>query len=121
MKTMERKNLGSPDETRTFPKGNIKVAGLDGHTFGFLTLEPGWVWAESVKPIAKTESCQVSHIQYVLSGKLRVKMDNGQELDFVKGDVAVVPPGHHAWVIGDEAYTAVEFTGSDEYAKPHKH
>ena len=33
------------------------------------------------------------------------------------GDALVVPPGHNAWVIGNEPVVAVDFTGLAHYAK----
>jgi quercetin dioxygenase-like cupin family protein len=70
-----------------------------------------------VKPIAKTESCQAPHTQYVISGRMRVKMDDGSEEEFGPGDVGYLPPGHNAWIIGNEPFVAVDFTGMKEYAK----
>jgi hypothetical protein len=29
-----------------------------------------------------------------------------------------IPPGHDAWIVGDEAYVGLDFKGGDEYAKP---
>ena len=55
MASAERKNLKSPDETRTFEKGKVELVIIGGGTVGRLTLEPGWRWSQHVKPIAKTE------------------------------------------------------------------
>jgi quercetin dioxygenase-like cupin family protein len=70
-----------------------------------------------VKPIAKTESCQAPHTQYIISGRMRVKMDDGSEEEFGPGDVGYLPPGHNAWIIGNEPCVAIDFTGMKEYAK----
>jgi hypothetical protein len=121
MKKMEQKNLGSPDEIRSFPKGKVEVAKVADVTFGRFTLLPGWKWSESVKPITKTDSCQIPHTQYIITGKLHVRMDHGQELEFKAGDVAIIPPGHDAWVVGNEPVTAIDFTGGVGYAVNHKH
>src|SRR5918992_5090423 len=69
----------SPDETRTFEKGKIELANLGDVTIGRGILEPGWSWEKCVKPIAKTNSCQAPHIQYFVSGRLKVVMDDGSE------------------------------------------
>ena len=80
MAETEVKNFDSPDETRPFEgKGEAKVVNLAGHTIGRGTFEPGWKWSENVKPIAQTDSCQVSHLLYVISGRMRVYMDDGSE------------------------------------------
>lgn len=117
MNNMERKTLHSPDETRQFPKGKIELVTIGGVTFGKATFEPGWKWSESVKPIVKTSSCEAPHTQYHISGRLRVKMDNGTEIEFGPGDVGVIPSGHDAWVVGNEPAVMLDITGMKDYAK----
>jgi uncharacterized cupin superfamily protein len=114
----EVKNFDSPDETRAFEgKGGAKVVELAGHTVGYGTFEPGWKWSENVKPIAGTDSCQVAHFGYVLSGSMRVFMDDGQEIEINPGDVVAIPPGHDAEVTGSEACVMVDFGEIGDYAK----
>jgi hypothetical protein len=112
---MQKKSLdSSPDETRTFEKGKIELGDV---TIGRGILEPGWSWEKCVKPIAKTNSCQAPHTQYFISGRMKVVMDDGTEEEFGPGDVAVVPPGHNAWVVGNEPVVSVDFTGLKDFAK----
>jgi uncharacterized cupin superfamily protein len=59
---------------------------------------PDGKWSENVKPIAGTDSCQVAHFGYVLSGRMKVFMDDGSEVEVVAGDVVAIPPGHDAEV-----------------------
>lgn len=114
----EVKSFDSPDETRGFEgKGQAKVVELAGHTVGYGTFEPGWKWSENVKPIAGTESCQVAHFAYVLSGSMRIHMDDGQEIEVNPGDVVAIPPGHDAEVTGSEACVMVDFGEIGDYAK----
>ncbi|RJP71549.1 MAG: cupin [Candidatus Abyssobacteria bacterium SURF_17] len=114
---VETKNLSSPDEMRSFPKGKVELVTVGGVTFGRATLEPGWKWSESVKPIAKTESCEASHTQYHVSGRLRVKMDDGTEYEFGPGDVSFLPTGHDAWVVGSEPAVVIDVIGMTHYAE----
>ena len=118
---MEKKSLSSPDEVRTFPKGKLELATVGGVTFGRAVFQPGWRWSESIKPIAKTESCQMAHTQYIISGRLGCRMDDGTEMVFGPGDVGVIPPGHDGWVVGNEPVVAIDITGMANYAIPHKH
>jgi uncharacterized cupin superfamily protein len=120
MAEMEVKNFDSPDEVREFEgNGRAKVVNVAGQTIGRGTFEPGWRWSENVKPIAGTDSCQVSHLGYVLSGRMKVFMDDGAEVDVGPGDVVAIPPGHDAEVVGDEACEMVDFGEFGDYAKPH--
>ena len=118
MADLEAKHVDTPDETRRFDKGKLEVVNVTDATIGRATLEPGWKWSESVKPIAGTESCQVLHTGYVVSGRLKVVMDDGTETEFGVGDAYRIAPGHDAWVVGHETYVGLDFTGSAEYAKP---
>jgi ethanolamine utilization protein EutQ (cupin superfamily) len=115
---MEKKSLDSlADETRSFEKGKIDLANLGDITIGRGSFEPGWSWEKCIKPIVKTNSCQVRHTMYIISGKMKVVMDDGTESENGPGDVAVVPPGHNAWVIGDKSCVSIDFTGAKDYAK----
>ena len=114
---MEAKSFGSPDETRRFDKGKMDVVKLGSVTAGRGTFEPGWKWSECVKPIAKTDSCQVSHVGYMISGRMKVVMDDGTEAEMGPGDAMVIPPGHDAWIVGDEPAVLLDFAGAEKYAK----
>ena len=119
-KTMEKTELKSftkPDEVRAFPKGRLELIHAGGRTVGRAVLEPGWRWSESVRPIARTESCEAPHFQYHLSGVLKIQMDDGTEFEAHPGDVSLLPSGHDAWVVGDEPAVVVDFQGMIDYAK----
>ena len=105
---VEKKNMSSADEVEAFPKGKVEVVTVHGITFGRATLQPGWKWSESVRPLAKTKSCEGAHTQYHVQGRLRVKMDDGSEHEFGPGDVSYLPAGHDAWVVGAEPVVVVE-------------
>ena len=90
----------------------------DDFTASRLVLELGWRWSENVKPIAGTDSCQVLHTGYHVSGRLHVRLDHGTE-EFGPGDAYVIPPGHDAWVVGDEPVVSVDMSSvtAERYAK----
>jgi hypothetical protein len=116
-KKMTKKNIESADETRNFPKGKVELVKVGGVSFGKATLLPGWKWSESVKPIAGTESCMAPHTQFHISGRLHVVMDDGSEDEFGPGDICNIPPGHDAWVVGEEPVIVIDITGMANYAK----
>jgi hypothetical protein len=114
---LEKKSLSRPEETRTFDKGRVDLVTVGEVTFGRARLQPGWRWSTSVKPIAKTESCEAPHLQYHVSGRLHVRMDDGTEVEFGPGDISQIPPGHDAWVVGPEPVEVIDITGMRHYAK----
>ena len=44
-------------------------------------------------------------------------MDDGSEMEYGPDDALVIPPGHDAWIVGDEPCVILDFAGADEYAK----
>ena len=100
------KRLAQRDETRPMPHGKVEVVNLGGATVMRATFEPGWKWSEHVKPIAQTDSCEVAHTGSIISGRLHVRMDAGTEVEMGPAEASVTPPGHDAWVVGNEV-TAV--------------
>ena len=109
----------SPDETRTPDKTHVDVVKMGGNTAARLTLEPGWKWSESIKPVAGTESCQVRHVGVAQSGRIHVSHEDGSEGEIGAGEAYVIEPGHDAWVVGDEPFVGFEFESptAEVYAK----
>jgi hypothetical protein len=50
----------------------------------------------------------VEHIGYVLKGRMALRMD---------GDTFHMPPGHDAWIVGDQACVILDFGGLKGYAQ----
>lgn len=95
----------------------MEVLTLDGATVGRATFSPGWKWSECVKPVAGTDSCQVAHLGYVVSGRMRVVMDDGSDGEAGPADLVQIAAGHDAWIVGDEPYVYIDFQGASGYAK----
>lgn len=111
------KRFDSPDETREFAKGRFDLIRIGGLTLGRASYEPGWKWSEHVGPTAGTSTCQVSHVGLVVSGHVKVRMDDGRDIDLSAGDLFSIGPGHDSWVVGKEPYVSLHFLGAEEYAK----
>jgi len=82
MPGLVRKNLDSPDETRPFEGGTGELQLVDSERgpVGRATFHAGWRWSEHVKPIARTDSCQAAHVGYFVSGRMKVVMEDGEEM-----------------------------------------
>lgn len=119
MAGVEKRDFDSPDETRTPSKTRSDIVHLGGTTAARLTLEPGWSWAECIKPVVGTESCQLRHIGIAQSGQMRVTHEDGTVVEIGPGDAYVIEPGHNAWVVGGESFVGYEFESksAEEYAK----
>ena len=118
MARLQRKSLSAPDETRSFPNGRLEIFELDDVVVGRTVIEPGWRWSKDVKSIAGTASCQYHHLGIVLSGRLHVEMDDGLTLEIEPNSAYEIPPGHDAWVVGDDRWITIDFAGARGYARP---
>jgi len=81
---------------------NVDAVEVNGNIFHRVTAQPGWRWSDDLRPVVKTNSCQMEHLLYMIAGKMIVRMDNGQEMEYGPGDIAAIPPGHDGWGIGDK-------------------
>jgi uncharacterized cupin superfamily protein len=118
MASMVKKNFDQAEETRPMDKGKVDIVNLGDVTAMRARFEPGWRWSECVKPTAGTDSCEVAHTIYVVSGRMGVRMNDGKETEIGPGDVGTIPPGHDAWVVGSAPFVGVDFQGGNVYAKP---
>jgi quercetin dioxygenase-like cupin family protein len=114
---LKAKSHSAADEVRTPSKTRVEVVHLEGFTIGRFVFEPGWRWSECVKPVVNTEQCQLSHVGYAVSGSIAVRMQDGAEQTIRAGDSYTIPPGHDAWVVGDEPFVGIEVVSADVYAK----
>jgi mannose-6-phosphate isomerase-like protein (cupin superfamily) len=106
--TVAARNLDTPDQKRTYQHGVLHLVTVGGATVARGVYAPGWRWSTDVRPEVGTDSCQVPHTGYVLSGRLGIRMDDGTEMELGPGDGHVVGPGHDAWVVGDEPVVIID-------------
>jgi class 3 adenylate cyclase len=114
---LQRRRFSEPSDVRTFPHGKIEIVELDDTVVGRMIYEPGWRWSTDIKPIAGGETCQYHHFGVSTSGVLRVQLPDGTELEINPGDVFEIPPGHDAWVVGDEPWVSIDFEAMRTYGK----
>ena len=111
MASLIKMNFDKPEEVRPFGEssGKLELVNLAAGPVGRATFEPGWKWSEHIKPIVKTDSCQLHHVGLAQSGSITVRAADGTEAVISAGTVYVIEPGHDAWVNGNEPFVAYEF------------
>jgi quercetin dioxygenase-like cupin family protein len=114
----ETKSHETPDEIRQPEKTQVEIVRLEGFTLGRIKMEPGWRWSQCIKPIVHTDSCQLSHVGHAVSGTLNVRMDDGTQKTIKAGESYTIPPGHDAWVEGNEDFIGIEVLSAEQFAKP---
>ncbi len=112
MPRLQYKSFATPDEVRAFPLGRAEVVSLDESVIGRAVYEPGWRWSTAMAAIAGTASCQLHHLGYSISGLMHVVHEDGQVIDIPPASVYEIPPGHDAWVVGDDPWVTVEWTSA---------
>lgn len=120
MTEIQCKNLDHADETRKFAAhGYAEFVTVGDMTFSRAVFEPGWRWTRDVAPIMQLDRCPVHHRGVVLSGRMRIEYDDGTSYEMRAGDVADIPPGHDAWVLGEDPCTFIDVSPDTErYAAP---
>jgi class 3 adenylate cyclase len=115
---LQSRSFRRPDEVRTFDHGRIELVNLGEDSVGRQVLDPGWRWSEHVKPIVRTPLCEFHHLGIVFSGRLHVEMADGTVMEVGPDSAYEIPPGHDAWVVGDEPYITVHWSGIRSFGAP---
>jgi len=114
MARIERKRLDNPDERRELPLLTMAFVRVGSLAVGRGTVQPGWRWSTHMLRETDEPLCQIHHTQLLLSGRFAVRMDDGEYAEIEPNEVFDVPPGHDAWVVGDEPAVLVDFLGNIE-------
>jgi hypothetical protein len=111
------KRFESPDET-LLKKGKFEIVRIGGMTIGRATYEPGWRWSEHVGPGVGASRCRVEHVGLVLSGAATAAFEDGRVFELRAGQLFYIPPEpHDSWVLGEQPYVSLHFSGASQYAK----
>ena len=111
MQSPQLKSIRSPDDVYRAEKILERSVQIGEQTIGRATIQPGWRWSVDLKPTVGTPWCTFRHLGIALSGRFHVLMENGHQMDVGPDDVFDIPPGHDAWVVGDEPFETVEVAG----------
>ena len=111
MSRVEVRDLGEPEAVVTYPLGATYQVRLAGTVVSHHVLQPGWSWEEHAQPEVGTASCELYHRGVVLSGRMGVRTDEGEEVVIGPNHVFDLPPGHVTWVEGDEELVMVDWAG----------
>lgn len=114
---LQRRRFSEADEVRTFPYGTVQVVEIGDVVVGRLEYRPGWRWSVDVQPNVGTEWCEHHHVILTFAGRCRALMSDGAELEMGPGDLVEIPPGHDAWVIGDEPWVSYDLVGMRAYGR----
>ena len=110
-----RKSLDEPDETFELEGMVEHVVEIGDYTVGRVVQPPGFRWSVHVRPLVGGEWCAARHVGIVLSGRMRVELQDGATFELGPNDVFDIPPGHDAYVIGDEPLVELDWSGLEAW------
>jgi class 3 adenylate cyclase len=108
---VEVRDLRHPEAVVSYPLGENQQVRLAGTVVSRIVLQPGWSWQEHARPMVGTASCDLYHRGVVLTGRLGVRTDAGDELVIGPDHVFDLAPGHVIWVDGDDELVMLDWAG----------
>ena len=118
MAKVQSGNFKRPDVVRAHDHGRVELINLGEMTVGRQVLEPGWRWSTHVRPVAGTPLCEYHHLGFAIAGLMHIEMADGTVMELGPDTVYEVPPGHDAWVVGDEPWIGINWAGIRTYGAP---
>lgn len=112
------RSFAEPDEVIAIEGIRSEIVDLGGISLARDTHQPGWRWSTHVRPVVGTEWCETRHVGMVMTGRMHVLMKEGIEFDVSEGDILDLPPGHDAWVVGDEPLVTFTWMGARTWLMP---
>ena len=110
-----RKSLDDPDETFELEGMVESLVTIGDYTVGKVVQPPGFRWSTHVQPLVGGEWCAARHVGVVLSGRMGVELQDGASFELGPNDVFDIPPGHEAYVIGDEPLVELDWSGLEAW------
>ena len=94
----------------SYPLGETSQVRLAQTVISRHVLQHAWSW-EHAQPSVGTAPCELYHRGVVLSGRMGIRTDEGEELIIGPNQVFDLPPGHVTWVEGDDVLVMVDWAG----------
>jgi len=110
--------FAEPDELIELDTVRSELITRAGITVSHDTQQPGWRWSTHIRPLVKTEWCEVHHLGVLVRGHMRVLLRDGTEFEVGPMSLMDIPAGHDAWVVGDEPVETIAWSRVKDWLKP---
>jgi class 3 adenylate cyclase len=110
--------FAEPDELIELSTVRSELITRAGMTVSHDIQQPGWRWSTHIRPLVKTEWCEVRHLGVLVRGHMRVLLSDGSEFEVGPMSLMDIPAGHDAWVVGHEPVETIAWTRVKEWLKP---
>jgi hypothetical protein len=91
------KRFDRPERVLLFESGRFEVITVGGRAIVKGTYAPGWRWSRLA---AAARNGLAGQVGVVLSGRAKIRVQDGQEIDITPGDFFHITTEHEAWVVG---------------------
>jgi class 3 adenylate cyclase len=112
---LQKKNLDNPDERIEIEGVMADIVQIGDASISRNVFQPGAHCALGGRLLPGNkraeESCQAHHSGLVVEGRLRIEMDDGSTMDLGPNEVFDIPPGHDGWVVSEEPFVGVNWSG----------
>ncbi len=105
------RNFAEPDDVIELEGVVSRIVSMGGVAIAHNVHQPGWRWSTHVRPVVGTEWCETHHVGICLAGIARIQMADGLEFEIAAGEAFDVPARHDGWVVGDQPWESVDWTG----------
>ena len=111
------RRFASSDDVRAFPNGRAEVVTIDEVDDRSRDLRAGLALVDGPRADhGNARPASSTTLAIAISGSMHIVMEDGGALDIPAGSAFEIPPGHDAWVVGDEPWVAVVWTSIRTYA-----
>ncbi len=94
------RRFDTPDKVLVFDRGRLEVITVGGRTIGKGSYSPGWRWSRCAPAPAAARGGLPEHVGVVLTGRAKILIREGSEIDLTPGDFFHVTTEQDAWVVG---------------------
>lgn len=102
-----------PDSIVTFDQGRLEVITVDGMVIGRGSYAPGWRWSHTAQAAVPGEA-RPDYVGVVLSGRAKVVIADGEEIDLTPGDFFHIGAEFDGWVVGQRPCEILYIKGVEQ-------
>lgn len=110
------KRFDSPERVLAFEHGRLEVITVGGKAIGKGSYAPGWRWSRGAGA-SRTRGGPPEHVGVVLSGRIKVRLHEGEEIDLAPGDFFHLSDEEDEWVVGYRACEVLYLSGVEALIK----
>jgi len=115
------KRFDTPERVLVFDQGRLELMTVGGRAIGKGSYAPGWPWSRCATGPASPADALAEHVGMVLSGRVKVQLPDGSEIDLTPGDFFQIAAEYDGWVVGYRPCEILYLSGVDAIVKRVRH